>query len=157
MRRIALALVLVLTVFVGAAQARSVGEVLDDTRISAEVKARLTAESPPNFVKIDVHTEQGVVTLSGTVETPEKRARAAQIASAVGGVKGLLNYIQVATAAGSPGSVPGDVTGTVASVDPASGMVTLTDGRVFKLQPGTMITIRGASSAEPPSPSASPR
>jgi hyperosmotically inducible protein len=181
MRTVAVTLMLVLSVFagvlvfsafMGAPQARTVGEVIDDTRITAEVKARLTAESPANFLNIEVGTQQGVVTLSGTVDTPEKRSRAAQIASAVGGVKGLVNEIQVPVAAGPPASLPGDVTGTVASVDPAAGTITLTDGRVFKVQtgaiiwqptslrdvhPGTLITIRGATSAESPSPSASPR
>src|SRR6184192_2185474 len=35
------------------AHARTVGEIIDDARITAEVMTRLTAESPSNFVKID--------------------------------------------------------------------------------------------------------
>ena len=45
------------------AHARTVGEIIDDARITAEVMTRLTAESPSNFVKIDVKSESGVVTL----------------------------------------------------------------------------------------------
>src|SRR5919204_3741253 len=103
------------------AHARTVGEIIDDTRITAEVITRLTAESPSNFVKIDVKSDSGVVTLSGTVDSTEKRSRAAQIAGAVGGVKGLVNNIQVAGVASpsdtaSSSSVGGatiDATGTV--------------------------------------------
>ena len=84
-----LALAALLALAIGgvvSAHARTVGEFIDDTRISAEVTTRLAAESPSNFLKIDVRTETGIVTLSGTVDSSEKRARAAQIAGAVNGV-----------------------------------------------------------------------
>ncbi|PYO50183.1 MAG: hypothetical protein DMD84_16325, partial [Candidatus Rokuibacteriota bacterium] len=102
-----LALAALLALAIGgvvSAHARTVGEFIDDTRISAEVTTRLAAESPSNFLKIDVRTETGIVTLSGTVDSSEKRARAAQIAGAVNGVKGLVNNIQVAGAATPPSS-----------------------------------------------------
>src|SRR5436190_1652680 len=151
------------------AHARTVGEIIDDARITAEVMTRLTAESPSNFVKIDVKSESGVVTLSGTVDSLEKRSRAAQITGAVSGVKGLVNNIQVAGAAPAPdtasssSSVGGaaiDATGTVASVDASSGTITLSDGRVLRandrtavyqptnvqaLKPGDRVLVRGAA------------
>ena len=151
------------------AHARTVGEIIDDARITAEVMTRLTAESPSNFVKIDVKSESGVVTLSGTVDSVEKRSRAAQITGAVSGVKGLVNNIQVAGAAPAPdtasssSSVGGaaiDATGTVASVDASSGTITLSDGRVLRandrtavyqpttvqaLKPGDRVLVRGAA------------
>jgi hypothetical protein len=170
--RVSLALVVIVLV-AGLVSARTIGEIIDDTRIAGEVKAKLTAESLTNFVKIDVLVDSGVVTLNGTVDTPEKRARAAQIAGAVTGVKGLINNIDVA---GAPASRPpstgssGDVVGTVASVDPIAGTITLTDGRVLKvngtvwqptslrdLQPGRLVRIEGAATADTPAPSASPR
>jgi hyperosmotically inducible protein len=166
-----LALAALLALAVGGvvtAHARTIGELIDDTRIAAEVTAKLTAESPANFVKIDVKTENGIVTLGGTVDSVEKRARAAQIASAVSGVKGLVNNIQVAGAAPAPGGASSasvgtptvDATGTVASVDVASGMITLSDGRVLRagdrsavyqpttvraLKPGDRVLVRGAT------------
>src|SRR5947207_2929052 len=97
-----LALAALLALAIGSvvrAHARTLGEIIDDARITAEVMTRLTAESPSNFVKIDVKSESGVVTLSGTVDSVEKRSRAAQITGAVSGVKGLVNNIQVAGAA----------------------------------------------------------
>ncbi|HEV8584104.1 MAG TPA: BON domain-containing protein, partial [Methylomirabilota bacterium] len=157
-----------------AAQGRSVGEFIDDTRIAAEVKARLTAEAPSNFVKIDVTSDHGIVTLAGTVDSYEKRATAAQIAGNVKGVKGLVNNVQVAgtapapTTAGGPVAGPAsggssvDATGTVASVDPATGTITLSDGRVLRatdrtavyqpttmqsLRPGDRVLVRGAAPA----------
>jgi hyperosmotically inducible protein len=171
-----LALAALLALAIGgvvSAHARTVGEFIDDTRISAEVTTKLTAESPSNFLKIDVRTESGIVTLSGTVDSSEKRARAAQIAGAVNGVKGLVNNIQVAGAATPPSSGAGtsstspatpsvDATGTVASVDPSSGTITLSDGRVLRatdrtavyqpttvqaLKPGDHVLVRGATPA----------
>jgi Cu/Ag efflux protein CusF len=167
-----LALAALLALAIGgvvSAHARTVGEFIDDTRISAEVTTRLTAESPSNFLKIDVRTESGIVTLSGTVDSSERRARAAQIAGAVNGVKGLVNSIQVAGAASgsgtsstSPATPFVDATGTVASVDPSSGTITLSDGRVLRatdrtavyqpttvqaLKPGDHVLVRGATPA----------
>jgi len=171
-----LALAALLALAIGgvvSAHARTVGEFIDDTRISAEVTTRLAAESPSNFLKIDVRTESGIVTLTGTVDSSERRAHAAQIAGAVNGVKGLVNNIQVAGAAPPPSSsgsgasstspaTPSvDATGTVASVDPSSGTITLSDGRVLRatdrtavyqpttvqaLKSGDHVLVRGASS-----------
>jgi len=172
---LALAALLVLAVGgVVRAHARTVGEIIDDARITAEVMAKLTAESPSNFLKIDVKSESGIVTLGGTVDSAEKRSRAAQIASAVSGVKGLVNEIRVAGAAAPPtspsdtaassslGTPTVEATGTVASVDAASGTITLADGRVLRandrtsvyqpttvqaLKPGDRVLVRGATPA----------
>jgi hypothetical protein len=166
--------VLVIVLVAGLVSARTIGEIIDDTRIAGEVKAKLTAESLSNFVKIDVTAETGVVTLSGVVDTPEKRSRAAQIASEVHGVKGLVNNIQVAGASASPppstGRLPGEIVGTVSSVDTAAGTITLTDGRVLKvtgtvwqpvslrdLTPGRLVRVEGATAAETTAPTTSSR
>jgi hypothetical protein len=168
---LALAGLLALTAGVVSARARTIGEFIDDARISAEVTTKLTAESPSNFLKIDVKTETGIVTLGGTVDSYEKRTKAAQIAGAVSGVKGLVNNIQVAGAAPPPSSPPSgtgstppptssvDATGTVASVDAFTGTITLSDGRVLRatdrtavyqpttvqaLKPGDRVLVRGA-------------
>jgi hyperosmotically inducible periplasmic protein len=152
------------------AHARTVGEFIDDARIAAEVMAKLTADSPSNFLKINAKSETGVVTLSGTVDSADKRARAAQIVSAVNGVKGLVNNIQVAggeaptpPTTNVPPSPVGtsviDATGTIASVDASTGTITLADGRVLRagdrtsvyqptsvnaLRPGDQVLVRGA-------------
>ena len=146
---------------------RSIGQKIDDAAIVAEVMARLTADKFSNLAKIDVKSDAGVVTLAGTVDSAERRARAAQIASSVSGVKTVLNNIDVtgvaSAAAGppaSPAGAPVEVTGTVAAVDTAAGTITLQDGRVMQatdqtvvwqpstvagLRPGSRVLLRGAT------------
>ena len=158
-------------------QARTIGEMIDDAAIVASVTAKLTADKLSNLTKIDVKSDGGVVTLGGTVDSQERRARAVQIASGVSGVKTVINNIQVAggrTTASAPPVTPSpgtpsvggeasvDATGTVARVDPATGTITLADGRVLRttgrtvvwqpstveaLKPGTQVLVRGATAA----------
>ena len=164
---IALATLLVLAVAgVMTAHARTIGEFIDDARIAGEITARLVADSPAGFKQTEVKSDTGIVTLSGTVDSEDRRARAAQIASNVSGVKGLVNNIRVATAASptapdaAAGTSPVDATGTVASVDSASRTITLSDGRVLRaddrtlvyqpttvqaLKPGDRVLVRGAA------------
>ncbi len=135
---------------------RSMGQVIDDTVITTEVKAKLAADKLSNLTKIEVKTDHGVVTLNGTVDDADRATRALQITSAVNGVRGIVNNIHVAgttvpaapvaTSAPTPGaSVPGtygayvDATGIVASVDPASGTITLQDGRVLRVSPQSTV------------------
>jgi hypothetical protein len=152
---------------VASAQSRTVGELIDDTRITAEVKAKLTADRLANLTQIGVDTRNRIVTLAGTVDSLERQARAAQIAYAVKGVRGVVNNIQVAGAPNAPSppvaSVPDrptvDVTGVVAHVDPATGTITLQDGRVLRItnqsivwqpvpietvRPGAQVLVRSA-------------
>jgi len=136
---------------------RTIGQIIDDAAIVAEVKTKLTAEKLSNLTRIDVKSDAGVVTLAGTVDSAERRARAVQIASGVNGVKTVLNNIEVtanagtastpstgngtsATASTAPAATPGvEVTGTVASVDAASHTITLQDGRVLKATDQTVV------------------
>ena len=148
-----------------AVAARSVGQVIDDTAITTEARAKLTAEKLSNLTKIEVKTENGIVTLNGVVDDADRRARAAQIVSGVNGVKGVINNIHVAgtTVPAAPIATSGtmvDATGIVSHVDPATGTITLQDGRILRatgqtvvwqpstlqtLRPGSQILIRDAS------------
>ena len=74
---------------------RTAGRNVDDAAVTASVNAALVADKPSNFTRIDVDTTNGVVDLIGTVETPEQRARAEQLASRVNGVKRVINNLQV--------------------------------------------------------------
>ena len=74
---------------------RTAGRTVDDAALTASVNAALVADKPSNFTRIDVDTTNGVVALNGTVETPEQRARAEQLASRVNGVKRVINNLQV--------------------------------------------------------------
>ena len=75
---------------------KTAGTNVDDTAITASVKAKLVADKPANLTRVDVDTNQGTVYLTGTVDNPEQRARAEQLAWQAGGVKAVVNNLQVA-------------------------------------------------------------
>ena len=75
---------------------KSAGTNVDDTAITASVKAKLVADKPVNLTRVDVDTNQGTVYLNGTVDSPEQRARAEKLAWEAGGVKAVVNNLQVA-------------------------------------------------------------
>jgi hypothetical protein len=146
--RVTALIVAVLIVAVGASpgHARTFGQMIDDATTVASVKGKLAADRLSNLWEIDVKASEGVVTLSGKVDTAEHRDRIAQIAGWASGVKSVVNNIQVtgaeATSAKAPtadsgrpttsgttnGATTIDVTGSVATKDPATGTLTLADG-----------------------------
>jgi len=76
-------------------QASRAGQALDDTAITGAVKAGILAEPALKVLKIDVVTEDGKVTLSGTADSPASVRKAEQIASNVQGVKAVNNRLAV--------------------------------------------------------------
>ena len=68
---------------------------LEDTRIEAEVKARLVAEKDANLTRLGVVSSGGTVYLSGTVESPDQKILAADLAKGVRGVQKVVNTLQV--------------------------------------------------------------
>jgi osmotically-inducible protein OsmY len=68
---------------------------LEDTRIEAEVKARLVAEKSANLTRVGVVSTKGIVNLSGTVASPDQRARAEALTKGVTGVTGVVNRLDV--------------------------------------------------------------
>jgi hyperosmotically inducible periplasmic protein len=67
----------------------------EDTRIEAEVKARLVAEKDANLTRLGVHASQGAVYLSGTVVSAEQKSQAEALAKSVRGVTRVVNTLQV--------------------------------------------------------------
>ena len=67
----------------------------DDLRVEAEIKARLAARKDANLTRVGVASNRGVVRLTGTVESPDQRAQAEQIARAVPGVQRIVNSLEV--------------------------------------------------------------
>ena len=67
----------------------------DDLRVEAEVKARLAARRDANLTRIGVACNRGVVRLTGTVESPDQRAQAEQIARSVPGVQRVINSLEL--------------------------------------------------------------
>lgn len=78
---------------------RTIGERIDDTGITAAVKAKLAAEKISTATRIDVDTSQGVVALDGTVETGAVKTRAEQIARQVEGVRDVVKNLRIQAAA----------------------------------------------------------
>ena len=66
-----------------------------DAAINARVEARLIADPQVNNFEIDVDVEDGVVRLSGNVETEADRAEAENIARNTKGVKDVVNEIEI--------------------------------------------------------------
>lgn len=78
-----------------AANPQTAGEVVDDSVVTAKVKAKLVDDPVTKAYQINVETFKGTVQLSGFVDSEEARARATQLARDVGGVKGVRNSLQV--------------------------------------------------------------
>jgi hyperosmotically inducible periplasmic protein len=74
---------------------KTAGETVDDATITATVKSRLVAARPANLTRVDVDTNRGTVYLNGSVETPEQRARAEQLAWQSRGVRNVVNNLQI--------------------------------------------------------------
>jgi len=80
------ALLLVLIIACGGCQAitgRTLGQNIDDAKLTAAVKPQLARDKVSTLTRIDVDTNDGVVALNGTVKSAEQQARAEQIARSV--------------------------------------------------------------------------
>ena len=73
----------------------STGEYVDDTVITTKVKAEIFNDPMLKVLQINVETFKGVVQLSGFVKSAEVSERAAKVARAVNGVKGVKNDLVV--------------------------------------------------------------
>lgn len=80
---------------VGVACSKAVG----DSEVTGEVQNKLNADSGLQDKHLTVQTASGVVTLSGTVDNDAQRAAASRYASAVPGVKEVVNDIEVSSPA----------------------------------------------------------
>ena len=76
-------------------KAGQTGNKIEDAAITAKVKTALVGEPGLQALKIDVDTANGVVTLTGAVDTPQSLDRATQVAQAVDGVKSVDNRLNV--------------------------------------------------------------
>jgi osmotically-inducible protein OsmY len=68
---------------------------MTDSRITASVQSKLTADRVSNFARVDVDTERGVVNLSGIVPSADQKARAEELARQVEGVTRVNNNLQI--------------------------------------------------------------
>ena len=91
-------LIAVFALFAGCASTpkqAGTGEYIDDTVITAKVKAAIMGDENLKVMEINVETFKGVVQLSGFVKSPADIARAVDVARGVKGVASVKNDIRL--------------------------------------------------------------
>jgi len=78
----------------GAAAART-AQAVDDTAITAKVKAAMFADPELKALQIHVDTVNATVTLAGDVDNPAMHDRAVQVASGVEGVRRVVDNLVI--------------------------------------------------------------
>jgi osmotically-inducible protein OsmY len=87
-----------ITAFLGCAATQkheSTGQYVDDSVITTKVKAAIFDEPTLKSLQINVKTYQGVVQLSGFVDSDQNVKKAGEIADSVDGVKSVKNDLIV--------------------------------------------------------------
>ena len=74
---------------------QTVGESMDDSMITSSVKSQLASDKLVTLTRVEVETNNGIVYLTGQVQTAEQRSHIGSIASQVKGVKKVVNNVQV--------------------------------------------------------------
>jgi hyperosmotically inducible periplasmic protein len=78
-----------------AATSDKVAMTVDDTALTAKVKAALLAEPGLKSLQINVETKNAAVTLSGAVDSDASREKAKQVASSISGVSNVVDQMTV--------------------------------------------------------------
>jgi hyperosmotically inducible protein len=76
-------------------KAETAGNYMQDSAITAKIKAEILAEPALKVFQIGVATTDGVVTLSGTVDSQLSLERASEVARNIQGVKSVENNLIV--------------------------------------------------------------
>ena len=71
------------------------GENIDDSYITTAVKSKLASDKLVSLTRVEVETNNGIVYLTGQVETAEQRSHIGSLTSQVEGVKKVVNNVQV--------------------------------------------------------------
>ena len=80
------------------ARAETAGQYIDDSAITTKVKAALLADNQLKALHISVQTTQGIVQLSGTVDSSAQEEEAVKVANRVDGVKSVSDAISLRNA-----------------------------------------------------------
>jgi hyperosmotically inducible periplasmic protein len=92
------AVTLVVLFFMTGCQAmtgQTMGENIDDSYITGAVKTQLASDKLVSLTRVEVETNNGIVYLTGQVQTAEQRSHMGSLASQVKGVKRVVNNLQV--------------------------------------------------------------
>ena len=73
----------------------TMGQNIDDGTLTTYVKTQLAGEKLSTLSRVGVETNNGIVYLTGEVETTAEKSRAGTVASQVKGVKRVVNNLQV--------------------------------------------------------------
>lgn len=92
---IGLLLVALIAGCAGSATQESTGEYIDDSSITASVKAAIYNDPMLKVGQISVESHKGVVQLSGFVDSRQAAARAVELARSVKGVTSVKNSLIV--------------------------------------------------------------
>jgi hyperosmotically inducible protein len=87
---------------------KDTGENITDAAITTAVKTKLLADTKVGGLKIDVDTNNHVVTLTGPVNSAAERAEAVRLAKTTTGVKSVVNKLVIETTAGTTGKADKD-------------------------------------------------
>ena len=71
------------------------GQNIDDGTLTTYVKTALAGERVNTLTRVGVETNNGIVVLTGEVETAQERSRAGTVAAQVKGVRQVINNLQV--------------------------------------------------------------
>jgi osmotically-inducible protein OsmY len=76
---------------------KTAGQTVDDSAITAKVKAAFAKDPGVKAIEVKVDTHLGAVQLSGWVNTAAEKSRAEELAKTVPGVKSVENKIELKT------------------------------------------------------------
>ena len=76
----------------------SASQQIDDSAITASVKAKMIGDNDVKANNVDVNTEEGIVYLMGRVDTQAEKAEAERIARSCDGVRDVVNHLEVGSA-----------------------------------------------------------
>ncbi len=74
---------------------RSIGVAFDDKVIGSKIKGKLVQEPGIRSLNVDVDVYQGVVTLTGVVESSDQKSIVMSLARSVDGVKKIIDNLKV--------------------------------------------------------------
>ena len=103
---------------------------LDDAKMSSEIQTKFSQDSGLSTKQLSVQANNGVVTLSGTVDNDAQRDAAGRQAASIPGVKTVINNLQIgdATAAAAPApAAPTQVASNPPDVKPEPGAMKKTE------------------------------
>ncbi len=93
-----LSVALVVLFFMTGCQAmtgETMGQNIDDGTLTSYVKTKLASDKINSLTRVGVETNNGVVYLTGEVETSEQKSRSGALAFEVKGVRQVVNNLQV--------------------------------------------------------------